>query len=173
MDDRGLNPGTTGTNQTPEPALDEAALLKNLEKIEDTGMFTNDQIREIEEGKSAGLDVSIYARPEYLAVHMRSIRLGMMEGLDVSVYASPEYDWFQMEEIRIGMEKNLDVRIYADPKIDYSKMRILREGLLEGIYLKPYVKFPAGVMRQVFLSRKSGVDISPFVEQGYREAELE
>ena len=139
----------------------------------DDSVFTNDQIREIEAGKAAGLDVSVYAKPEFLAVHMRSIRLGMEEGFDVSLYAKPEFDWFQMEEIRLGMQQDLDVRIYADPKIDYNKMRILREGLLEGMYLKPFVKYQAGVMRQVFLSKKSGVDISKYVDQGYREAELE
>jgi uncharacterized protein (DUF342 family) len=164
-----LNPEKTET----EPPVDEALLAKNLENIENAGMFTNDQIREIEAGKAAGLDVSIYAKPSYLAVHMRSIRLGLEMGLDVSIYASPEFDWFQMEEIRLGLEQDVDVRVYADPKIDYGKMRILREGLLEGIYLKPFVNYQAGVMRQVFMSKKSGVDISSFVEQGYREAELE
>ncbi len=144
-----------------------------LEGVSDAPIFTSDQIREIEEGKNAGLDVSVYAKPYFLAVHMRCIRLGMQEGLDVSRYAKPEYDWFQMEEIRLGMSQGIDVGIYADPRIAYDKMRIIREGLLEGIYLKTYTKYFGSVMRQIFLAKKSGVDLDPFLDKGYREAELE
>ena len=35
----------------------------------------------------------------------REIAQGEQFGLDVSVYAKPEYDWFQMEEIRKGLEQ--------------------------------------------------------------------
>lgn len=35
----------------------------------------------------------------------RKIAQGEQFGLDVSVYAKPEYDWFQMEEIRKGLEQ--------------------------------------------------------------------
>ncbi len=150
--------------------MEESALL---EGVSDAPVFTGDQIREIEDGKAKGLDVSVYAKPYFLAVHMRSIRLGMEEGLDVSRYAKPEYDWFQMEEIRLGMSQGIDVGIYADPKIAYDKMRIIREGLLEGIYLKTYSKYFGSVMRQIFLAKKSGVNLDPFLDKGYREAELE
>lgn len=150
--------------------MDEQELLAG---ISDAPVFTNDQIREIEEGKAEGLDVSVYAKPYFLAVHMHEIRLGMEEGLDVSRYAIPDYDWFQMEEIRLGMEQGIDVGIYADPKIAYDKMRIIREGLLDGIYLKTYVNYFGSVMRQVFLAKKAGVNLDPFLKQGYREAELE
>lgn len=144
-----------------------------LDGVSDAPIFTSDQIREIEEGKMAGLDVSVYAKPYFLAVHMRSIRLGMEEGLDVSRYAKREYDWFQMEEIRLGMSQGIDVGIYADPRIAYDKMRIIREGLLEGIYLKTYTKYFGSVMRQILLAKKSGVNLDPFLDKGYREAELE
>lgn len=144
-----------------------------LDGVSDAPIFTSDQIREIEEGKHAGLDVSVYAKPYFLAVHMRSIRLGMEAGLDVSRYAKPEYDWFQMEEIRLGMSQGIDVGIYADPRIAYDKMRIIREGLLEGIYLKTYTKYFGSVMRQILLAKKSGVNLDPFLDKGYREAELE
>lgn len=69
--------------------------------------FTPDQQREIEEGLDAGLDVSVYAKPEFLAIQMREIRLGMLQGLPVQRYAKAEYDWFQMGEIRTGLEKIL------------------------------------------------------------------
>ena len=38
--------------------------------------FSQSQIKQIEEGREAGLDVSVYAKPEYAAMHMRQIRLG-------------------------------------------------------------------------------------------------
>ncbi len=157
-------------NETAEELVEETV---DLEGVSDAPIFTGDQIREIEEGKAKGLDISIYAKPYFLAVHMRSIRLGLEEGLDVSRYAKPEYDWFQMEEIRLGMMQGIDVGIYADPKIAYDKMRIIREGLLEGIYLKTYTKYFGSVMRQIFLAKKSGVNLDPFLDRGYREAELE
>ena len=34
---------------------------------------------------------------------MDQIRKGLEKGLDVSIYAKPEFDDFQMEEIRIGL----------------------------------------------------------------------
>lgn len=43
--------------------------------------FTQDQLAEIEEGEKAGLDTSVYARKEYLAIQMRQIRLGLARGL--------------------------------------------------------------------------------------------
>ena len=45
--------------------------------------FNRDQIEEIEQGISAGLDVDIYAKKEFMAIQMRQIRLGMLEGLDI------------------------------------------------------------------------------------------
>ena len=66
--------------------------------------FGIDQQQEIKEGLQAGLDVSVYAKPEFYAIQMRQIRLGLMAGLPVGIYASDKYDWFQMEEIRLGLE---------------------------------------------------------------------
>lgn len=59
----------------------------------------------------------------------REIAQGEQFGLDVSVYAKPEYDWFQMEEIRKGLEQGLDIQVYADPKISFEVMRQMRKGL--------------------------------------------
>lgn len=36
---------------------------------------------------------------------MEQIRFGLEDGLDVSVYADPEFDFEQMREIRIGLEQ--------------------------------------------------------------------
>ena len=53
---------------------------------------------------------------QYDEDQMEEIRIGMEEGLDVSIYADPEYMPLQMEAIRIGLEKGLDVSKYANRK---------------------------------------------------------
>ncbi len=142
---------------------------KELEKYE----FTPDQQREIEEGVEAGLEISVYARPEYLALQMRQIRLGMMEGLDVSVYADPAYDWFQMEQLRKGLSYDIDVSPYASPRIPYDKMRQVRKGLHFGIDISPYLQYSAGILREIRRGMRYEVDLLPYAEKGYTDEELE
>lgn len=57
-----------------------------------------------------GLDVSVYAKPEFDNQQMSKIRLGLADGLDVSVYAKPELSWKQMEEIRLGFTTLTKIR---------------------------------------------------------------
>ena len=64
--------------------------------------YTSDQLFEIEEGKKASIDTSIYENPDFLAIQMRQIRMALMAGLDVKPYVRPEFDWMQMEEIGGG-----------------------------------------------------------------------
>lgn len=135
--------------------------------------FTPDQQREIEEGLDAGLDVSVYAKPEFLAIQMREIRLGMLQGLPVQRYAKAEYDWFQMGEIRTGLEKNLDVSKYEDPSISFEIMRQIRYGLESGIDLSPGKMLSAGILKQLRRGIKSKVDISGYIKLGYEEQQLE
>ncbi len=49
---------------------------------------------------------------------MEEIRMGLEAGLDVSLYARPEFDWEQMQEIRLGLEDGLDVSVYAKPEFE-------------------------------------------------------
>lgn len=134
--------------------------------------FTKDQIAEIEEGRNAGLDTSVYEKVEYLAIQMRQIRLGLMEGLDVRFYANPEYDWFQMEEIRLGLKAGLNVNSYASVGLSYEKMRQLREGLMEGINLTGYIGLEAGVLKELRKSLKSKVQIIDYIRAGYDKDQL-
>ena len=46
--------------------------------------YTEDQQKEIELGKNAGIDVSAYENHEFLAIQMRQIRLELMGNLPVS-----------------------------------------------------------------------------------------
>ncbi len=45
---------------------------------------------------------------------LEEIRKGLEAGVDVSVYAKPEYNWEQMQEIRWGLESGVDVSVYAN-----------------------------------------------------------
>lgn len=135
--------------------------------------FTNDQITEINEGIKAGLDVSIYARKEFLAIQMRQIRLGLAQGLDVKKYASEEYDWFQMEEIRKGLLGGLEVESYAFPDISYDKMRQIRWGLCDGFDLSPFKHLDAGILKELRLALKSRISIVPYINAGYDAEQLE
>ena len=134
--------------------------------------FHEDQIEEIRKGQEAGVDVSSYARKELLAIQMRQIRLGLVEKLDVSLYARSEFDWFQMEEIRLGLKSGVNAAAYAIPKISYEQMRQMRKGLEEGMNLFPYLKWEAGVIRQIRKAKRSNVDIIPYIEEGYDAKQL-
>lgn len=134
--------------------------------------FTQDQIHEIEEGLSEGLDVDFYANKSYLSIQMHQIRLGLQENLTVEYYAKPYYDWMQMEEIRKGLLDGLAVEQYANPSIPHGKMRQFRKGLKAGIDLSPYKHLNAGILRELRKSILSGVSLFPFIEQGYDAEQL-
>ena len=137
-----------------------------------TTEFSKDQKQEIEEGLLAGVDVRVYAKPEFLAIQMHQIRLGLEQKLPVEIYASKEYDWFQMEEIRLGLEERLDVNRYAKPSIPFDVMRQIRIGLENGIDLSAGIRFPAGVLRQLRIASCEGIDIRGYVRNGYEEEQL-
>lgn len=135
--------------------------------------FSNDQVREIQEGFNAGVDVSKYYDKEMLAACMRQIRYGLMSKVDVSVYASKDFDWFQMEEIRLGLEDKLDVKEYANPDISYETMREVRTGLLENLDLFDFIGLKPKVLRQYRMGLEQRIDLMPYIEQGYDAEQLE
>ena len=57
--------------------------------IENKGKFNNEQLSQIKKGINYGLDVSIYANPEFTYGQMSEIRKGLEKRLDVSIYAKP------------------------------------------------------------------------------------
>ena len=134
--------------------------------------FGIDQQQEIKEGLQAGLDVSVYAKPEFYAIQMRQIRLGLMAGLPVGIYASDKYDWFQMEEIRLGLEHKIDINKYADPSVPFDTMRQIREGLEHGIDLSAAGNLPAGKLREFRMAACEGINIGKYIKAGYDEEQL-
>lgn len=51
---------------------------------------------------------------------LHEIRKGLASGVDVSLYALPEFNWAQMYEIRKGLESGIDVSVYAKPEFHHS-----------------------------------------------------
>ena len=136
-------------------------------------LYTPDQRFEIQEGKKKGLNTTVYEDPSFLAIQMREIRLALEKGLDVSVLRNPELDWLQMGEIRQGLESKIDVSRYAKPEISSHAMRQIRKGLESGIDISGFLDYPPLVVRQIRKSRRDGVDIMKYVEEGYKEDQLE
>lgn len=134
--------------------------------------FTLDQQAEIDAGIQNGVDVSVYAKPEFLAIQMHEIRIGLVEQIPVSYYADSRYDWFQMEEIRKGLEMSLDVSKYADPEISFDKMRQIRKGLKAGIDLSDKKNMDAGVLQQLRKATLEHIDLSVYINKGFDEDQL-
>ena len=134
--------------------------------------FTPDQQAEIDAGIKNNIDVSIYAKPEFLAIQMHEIRIGLVEQIPVSYYADSRYDWFQMEEIRKGLEMSLDVSKYADPEISFDRMRQIRKGLKAGIDLSDKKNMAAGVLQQLRKATQEHIDLSVYINNGFDEDQL-
>ena len=111
-----------------------------MKKIEESGKFNYSQKEQISFGLQKGLDISIYAKPEFKGSQMEQIRFGLEKGLNVSIYAKPEFDYEQMRQIRLGLEQGLDVNVYAKAQfnnIQMQKIRLSREKGLDVNYIKP------------------------------------
>lgn len=134
--------------------------------------FTPDQQAEIDAGIKNGVDVSVYAKPEFLAIQMHQIRIGLVEQIPVTYYADSRYDWFQMEEIRKGLEMSLNVSKYADPAISFDRMRQIRKGLEAGIDLSDKKNMDAGVLQQLRKATLEHIDLSVYINKGFDEDQL-
>lgn len=134
--------------------------------------FTQSQIEVIEDGIEDGVDVSVYAKTELMPQQMYQIRMGLVMGLDMSPYATPEYDWFQLDEIRNGLQLGQDVSKYDSPDIPFKKMHEMRRGFESGIDLSDFLKYDAGVIREVRHALLERIDILNYVEGGYDGEQL-
>ena len=135
--------------------------------------FSKSQLEEIQKGLEQKLNVSVYAKKEFLAIQMLQIRLGLQDKLPVEKYANPSFDWFQMEQIRMGLEDGIDISKYAKPEISYDRMQQIRLSLLDNIDLSAFTKLEAGILKQLHLGIKNNVRIVPYITQGYDDEQLE
>jgi len=119
-------------------------------------------------GLKKGLDVSIYAKPEFSGLQMQEIRLGLEKGLDVSIYAKPEYSHHQMDKILFGLERGLDVSIYAKPEFDCCQMNQIICFLVRGFDINKYLD--AGITSSDMLYEagrglNEGIDLFDYAKQ--------
>ena len=77
---------------------------------------------------------------ELSSAQVNEIREGLEAGLDVSVYARPEFDWVQMNEIRKGLKAGLDVSVYAKPEFTPEQMAISLKALSDAAKGNPEQK---------------------------------
>lgn len=84
------------------------------------------QLIELETGFEKGLDISVYAHPDFEHTQMKVIREGLEKGLDVSLYAKPVFDLFQMQQIEYGLESGVNVEVYANSKYTSYHMKVIR-----------------------------------------------
>ena len=80
----------------------------------------------------AGLVLPVEHMKQLNLPSLIEIRKGLYKGIDVSIYAKPEFKWLQMREIREGLEAGIDVTSYADPKIPRKQMSDMRRQLMYG-----------------------------------------
>lgn len=80
--------------------------------------LSKDQFDLVFEGLKKGIDVSLYAKPEYTAAKMEQIKLGLINKVDVKHYLCEKFSSAQMSWIREGLQSKIDVNFYNSP--DYS-----------------------------------------------------
>lgn len=123
-------------------------------------------------GVQKGLDVSIYARPEFDAGQMIRIMGGLREGLDVSVYAKPHFNEKQMKQIMMGLQKNLDVSQYAKTFYTADTMEKMRKILLQE-KIHPYITDMNPDQRaEVEKGIEAGIDISQYADPNFDHSQM-
>ena len=75
-------------------------------------------------------EIDKYRQLGFRGNKLQQIKMGLEEGLDVSIYAKPEYNEWQMEQIRLGLKDHIDVGVYAFITIPADEMQHIREKLV-------------------------------------------
>lgn len=103
---------------------------------------------------------------EYQQAQNQEIRLGAEEGLDVSIYANPDFNWLQMEQIRIGLKDKVDVTAYANPAYSYDTMKQIRLSIYSEIDLLPYLRrgFTDDALEEIRLSLLNRLPIDDWLK---------
>lgn len=144
------NPNLLGTSTKIGDTMKQLDYA-NLLQTEWADQFHPSQTQQIKRGLKSGVDVTIYAEPEYDWLQMSALRLGLERGLDVTVYAKPELNYCQMFEILEGLLSGVDVTVYAKPEFHWAQMEELRIGLRQGLTVDVYAnpEFDSFQMQQI------------------------
>lgn len=98
--------------------------------------FNEVQQYEIDTGLEQGLDVSIYAKPEFSFLDMYIIRKGLERGYDVSYYATQDFTLIKKLIIFDAMEHGIMPYVIAKKQFRAGRMHAL---LLELIQVKQFI----------------------------------
>ncbi len=129
-------------------------------------IFNKKQMKEIELGKKSGVDVEIYAKPEFDARQMNVLRLSLEDGIDAAPYARPELPARVMDNARICLKRGKDILKYLDkdvyePSHSDLLIRLIRRG--------EDIKFLARVMDNARICLKRGKDILKYLDKDVYE----
>jgi hypothetical protein len=122
--------------------------------------FDYSQMRVINKGLEAGVDVSIYANPKFSAYEMEVILLGLKDDLDVKWLANPEFSDYQMSEILVGLYQGLDVSTYANPSLSPGEMVKIRNRLAHEKNV-PQDYFTDYTSKEVISGIEDALNVSP------------
>ena len=89
-----------------------------MNKFEESDKFNEYQMGQIRNGLKKGLDVSIYAKPEFKGSQMEQIRYGLERGLDINVGVC---EWKQTSTARYKTSCGYRLEEYFDTNACYCK----------------------------------------------------
>lgn len=94
--------------------------------IIDPTLYTDGQLEEIYQGKSVGLDISLFANPEYNEFQMFEIRQGMVAEQDVSKFAYVNCPSNSMNMLRWCMDIDIEPDLFREAFIGMRDIRQMR-----------------------------------------------
>ena len=140
--------------------------------------FNNSQMYYIQKGLDEGLDVSIYANPEFKDDRqMWQIYEGLKSGIDVNIYANPKFGFQKMSYIREALEQGWDkseIDLLANPEFNGQQTWLIYSGLENGIDISWYAdpKFDEYQMDKIYNGLMAGVDVSSYANPEYSSEEM-
>ena len=91
--------------------------LSSLEEI-----YSKDQLIQLKQGKSNGVDIRVYASPTLSAEQMEVLRKGLEKKLNVKPIAFSEYTVKSMKYYIDCLENNIDIRKFTNPKYNIGQL---------------------------------------------------
>lgn len=165
-----------------------------------TQEFHDKQLAEIRLGEDAGIDTSIYAKPEYNWLQMEQLRLGLEQNMDVTAYAREDYShetmkqirlaWYSqvnllpfiekgfldgsLAEIRIALEEELAIEQWLDPDMYTQQIREIRLGMEQGLDVEIYadISFNWLQMQEIRFGLEAGLDVLSYCDLTYTTREM-
>jgi hypothetical protein len=141
--------------------------------------FDSFQLDEIDAGERAGVDVSLYAKPENGVSVMHEIRTALQKGLDVRRYLDRGFDSRQLGVIVAAIERGLtseQISKFADTRHNFAQMTEVAKGIRQGVDVSAYNRpfdMDAGVMRAIRHGFLEGNDLSRHWSPGVSGIALE